>query len=92
MAWHFFLMWNFAINGAAYVGYTVTSGEWRELLPNRQSWHEAIEVAPKQKFNGAQRIAYTGIVIAGTGSLLTGLAIYKPVQLQAGGFACVRWH
>src|SRR5262249_34368940 len=33
------------------------------------------------KFNGAQRLAYTGVVAMGAGSLLTGLAIYKPVQL-----------
>ena len=36
---------------------------------------------PRRKFNGAQRLAYTGVVAMGAGSLLTGLAIYKPVQL-----------
>ena len=35
MAWHFFFMWLFAINGLLYVGYTLISGEWRHLLPNR---------------------------------------------------------
>ena len=29
MAWHFFLMWLFAFNGAIYVAYTAISGEWR---------------------------------------------------------------
>lgn len=91
MAWHFVFMWLFALNGVAYVAYTVVSGEWRHLLPNRRSLREAIEVAlydlhlskthpPRQKFNGAQRIAYTAIVLMGAGSLLTGLAIWKPVQ------------
>ena len=36
---------------------------------------------PQRKFNGAQRLAYTGVIAMGAGSLLTGLAIYKPVQL-----------
>src|SRR5579859_3557501 len=29
MAWHFAIMWLFAINGIAYVVYTLVSGEWR---------------------------------------------------------------
>ena len=35
---------------------------------------------PPRKFNGAQQIAYTSIILMGACSLLTGLAIYKPVQ------------
>jgi thiosulfate reductase cytochrome b subunit len=92
MAWHFFLMWFFAVNGVLYVTYTFASGEWRELLPNRRSFREAIQVVlhdlklvkslpPQGKFNAAQRIAYTGVVAMGACSLITGLAIYKPVQL-----------
>ena len=92
MAIHFFVMWFFAINGVAYVVYTIASGEWRELVPDRRSFVEAVQVTlhdlglrktapPPRKFNGAQRIAYTGIVLMGLGSLVTGLAIYKPVQL-----------
>jgi len=91
MSLHFFVMWFFAINGILYVAYTIFSGEWRELLPNRRSLIEAIQVTlhdlhlrreapPQKKYNGAQRIAYTSIVVMGLGSLLTGLAIYKPVQ------------
>lgn len=88
---HFFFMWLFAINGILYVIYTIVSGEWRYLLPDRQSWLEAIQVTlhdlhlrkepvPQAKYNAAQRISYTAIIIMGLGSLLTGLAIYKPVQ------------
>jgi len=91
MAWHFFFMWLFAINGLLYVLYTAFSGEWRYLLPNRHSLREAIQVTlydlrlskvhpPPRKFNGAQQIAYTSVILMGVGSLLTGLAIYKPVQ------------
>jgi thiosulfate reductase cytochrome b subunit len=92
MAWHFLIMWFFALNGVAYVIYTVVSGEWRYLVPNRQSFVEAIQVTlhdlhlrktapPRRKFNGAQQIAYTSIVLMGAGSLITGLAIFKSVQL-----------
>ena len=93
MALHFFFMWLFAINGILYVLYTIFSGEWRELVPNRHSFKEAFQVLlhdlhlrkaapPARKFNGAQQIAYTPIILMGLGSLLTGLAIYKPVQFS----------
>lgn len=106
MAWHFLFMWLFAINGVAYVVYTAISGEWRYLVPNAQSVREAIQVTlydlglrkvhpPRRKFNGAQQIAYSSIILMGAGSLVTGLAIYKPVQLSwltslLGGYSLVR--
>ena len=91
MAWHFLLMWGFALNGVLYVLYTAFSGEWRYLLPNRHSLREAWQVTlhdlglrktapPVRKYNGAQRLAYTAVIVMGLGSLLTGLAIYKPVS------------
>jgi thiosulfate reductase cytochrome b subunit len=97
MAWHFFFMWFFALNGLVYVLYTIFSGEWRYLVPNRQSFREAVLVTlhdlglykrplPVRKFNGAQQIAYTSIILMGAGSLLTGVAIYKPTQ-----FAWLAW-
>src|SRR3954451_15132798 len=84
MALHFFFMWLFAINGVLYVAYTIISGEWRELVPNRRSFITAIQVTlhdlhlrreapPQGKYNGAQQIAYTSIVVMGIGSLLTGI-------------------
>lgn len=97
MSYHFFFMWLFFLNGLAYVLYTLFSGEWRILIPGRHSFREAWQVflhdlhlrkkAPvvKGKFNGAQQIAYSGVILMGIGSLITGLAIYKPVQL---GWLC----
>lgn len=92
MALHFVFGWLFAVNGFLYVLYTALSGEWRDLVPRRgtlsEAWHVLLhdlhlrkEPPPPAKFNGAQRLAYTGIVAAGFGSLVTGLAIYKPVQV-----------
>ena len=92
MAWHFTFAWIFAINGLLYVLYLAFSGEWRQLIPKRETLGEAVQVVlhdlkirkqplPRRKFNGAQRIAYTGVIVMGAGMVLTGLAIYKPVQL-----------
>lgn len=109
MAFHFLFMWFFALNGFLYVSYTIISGQWRELLPNRHSFKEAWQVLlhdlhlrkmapPQNKYNAAQRIAYTAIIIMGFGSLITGLAIYKPVQFNyltwlCGGYHLARiWH
>jgi thiosulfate reductase cytochrome b subunit len=106
MAWHFAFMWLFAINGLAYVIYTAVSGEWRYLVPNAASFREAIQVTlydlhlskvqpPPRKFNGAQQIAYTSIILMGFGSLVTGLAIWRPVQFEwltvlLGGYQAAR--
>lgn len=89
---HFFFMWFFAVNGVIYVIYTIISGEWRALLPIPASFKRAPLVAlhdahivkklpPQGKYNDAQRIAYTSVIAMGAGSVLTGLAIYKPLQL-----------
>ncbi len=107
LAYHLFFMWFFALNGIVYLLYTLFSGEWRELVPTRRSFGEAIQVLlhdlglrqghpPQRKFNGAQRVAYTGVILMGAGSLLTGLAIYKPTQLHLltamlGGYETARW-
>ena len=99
MSFHFAFAWLFIINGILYFAYTIFSGEWRYLLPNRTSFKEAWQVLlhdlhirkfepPQQKYNAAQRIAYTAIIFMGMGSLLTGLAIYKPVQFSWAMFLC----
>ncbi len=93
MAFHFVFMWVFFLNGLLYVLFTLFSGEWRLLFPDKNSFKEAWlvvlhdlkinkEAPPQLKYNGAQKIAYTMIIVMGLGSLLTGLAIYKPVQLN----------
>ncbi|MGE3467611.1 MAG: cytochrome b/b6 domain-containing protein [Pyrinomonadaceae bacterium] len=104
---HFFFMWLFAINGVIYVIYTIVSGEWRAIVPVPSSFRRAAVVAlhdarivkekpPQGKYNDAQRIAYTSVILMGAGSLLTGLAIYKPLHLAwlttlFGGYQWARW-
>ena len=93
MALHFFFMWFFVINGIAYVTYTLASGEWRFLVPRswsafRDAWdvvlhdlHLRKAVPAQEKYNAAQQITYTAIIVMGALSVLSGLAIYKPAQL-----------
>jgi len=104
---HFFFMWLFAANGVIYVVYLIASGEWRSILPVLGSLkraalvtlHDAriVKKLPAQgKYNDAQRIAYTSVILMGAGSILTGLAIYKPLQLAwltsiFGGYDWARW-
>ena len=106
MSIHFFFMWLFAINGFFYVAYLIFSRQWKYLLPEKRSWKEAWQVLlhdlrlrktspPQIKYNAAQRIAYTAVILMGIMMLLTGLAIYKPVQLNwlcklLGGYAWAR--
>lgn len=108
MALHFFFMWLFVANGILYVVYTIFSGEWRLLVPRswsafRDAWHVALfdlhlrRTRPTQdKYNAAQQISYTAIVLMGFGSVVTGLAIYKPAQLAwlaalLGGYTFARF-
>ena len=107
LGYHFFFMWIFAFNGLAWILYTWLSGEWRFLVPQRRSLREAIQVTlvdlhlrkglPSQtKYNGAQRIAYTAVILMGAGALFTGLAIYKPTSAHwlttlLGGYETARW-
>ncbi|RNL50310.1 cytochrome b/b6 domain-containing protein [Pedobacter jejuensis] len=103
MAFHFLFMWFFFINGLLYIAYTLFSGAWRELVPKRNSFKEAWQVLlhdlhirkttpPQKKYNAAQRIAYSAIILMGAGSVITGLAIYKPVQLYWLCWLCGGYH
>ena len=107
MALHFFFMWLFVVNGILYVAYTLFSGEWRYLVPRSPStFVEAGQVAlydlgiaktlpAQQKYNAAQQVSYSAIILMGAGSVITGLAIYKPAQLSwltalLGGYSFAR--
>ena len=93
MAWHFATMWLFTINGILYFLYTMISGEYKLIFPTKKSFSEAWQVilhdlgirkmAPiQEKYNAAQRIAYTMVMVMGFWSILTGWAIFRPVQLS----------
>lgn len=106
MGWHWAFAWLFTLNGVAYILFLWLSGEWRYLVPRTDSLKEAFNVVlhdvglrkvplPPGKFNHAQRIAYSGVVVLGIAMVTTGLAIYKPAQLSwlaalLGGYQAAR--
>ena len=69
----------------------------REAL--QVAMHDAgfkVPLPPQRRYNAAQRITYSAIVLMGGFSLLTGLSIYKPAQLHwltalLGGYQWARW-
>ena len=107
MGWHFAFAWPFVVNGIGWLVYTLASGEWRTLFPRRHDLAEAWQVVrhdlglrgeplPPGHFNAAQRITYTAIMLMGAASAITGLAIYRPVQLGwliglCGGYPAARF-
>jgi thiosulfate reductase cytochrome b subunit len=92
LMWHFAAMWVFVLNGLVYVTLGIVTGRFRrKLLPIYPS-----EVAADVKaalsgrlshddlsvYNAAQRLLYLGVILAGVLAVLTGLSIWKPIQLQ----------
>lgn len=107
IGWHFTFAYVFAANGVAYFLFLIFSGQWRYLVPDRRSLRDAMLVLlhdfkiyrgplpAQRKYNGAQRITYTAILILGFLELATGFAIYKPTQLSwlvnlLGGFQAAK--
>lgn len=92
LAIHFTVGWLFVINGALYLVLSFLLRHWREIVPGRQSARELVpvvlhdlglraEAPPQEKFNAAQKFAYTGAVVLGFLQIASGFAIYKPLQL-----------
>ncbi|MGZ3693462.1 MAG: cytochrome b/b6 domain-containing protein [Bdellovibrionota bacterium] len=104
---HFTVAWPFVINGLLFVLLTFSWHHWQELLPNKTSVKNLLPTvlhdlgfnkrAPAQgKFNAAQQFAYTGVIAMAILQVLTGLAIYKPLQLHnltwiLGGYETARF-
>ena len=106
LLWHFAAMWVLAINGIVYLALGLASGRFRrKLLPIRPGEviadlkaalsfklsHEDLLV-----YNAVQRILYLGIILVGIVIVLSGLSIWKPVQLQEltalfGGYDAARY-
>lgn len=107
--WHFAMMWVLVVNGLIYLGFVYLHGEWRDLVPRRGDIRDSLqmlrfyafrrETHPRQgKHNALQKTAYFLMPVVGALLVLTGLAIWKPVQLSPlttlfGGFVWARyWH
>ena len=91
LQWHFAAMWLLVLNGMIYLAYGILSGHlWRKMFPvypgamirdvlnalRGRLQHDDLSV-----YNAAQRAAYLGAIVLGVLLVLSGLAIWKPVQL-----------
>jgi thiosulfate reductase cytochrome b subunit len=92
LLWHFAAMWLLVINGIVYVTLGIATGRFRrKLLPIRprdvlndflaalrgKLAHDDLSV-----YNAVQRLLYVGVILAGVVIVLSGLSIWKPVQLK----------
>ena len=92
LQWHFLAMWILAVNGIAYIGYGLTSGRFRRmLLPIRvaEIIAEIRSVLALKlvhddltRYNAVQRLLYIGVIFVIMVQVLSGLVIWKPVQLS----------
>lgn len=92
--WHFALAWFLVANAVIYVAYMFTKSEWRRRVfrPNQDAGNAIGMMAyylrlrrtapPIDFYNGLQRLAYTSVIAIAAVEVLSGLAIYKPVQLR----------
>jgi thiosulfate reductase cytochrome b subunit len=105
--WHFLGMWILAINGAAYVLYNMLTRHGREttlfrrrdvggLVPMILYYLRIRKGRPaQQKYNPLQKLAYSIVPLLGVGSIVSGIAIYWPVQFSGiaallGGYESAR--
>jgi thiosulfate reductase cytochrome b subunit len=92
LLWHFAAMWLLMINGLAYLIMGFATGRFtRKLLPisPRGVISDAVAALTFRlshddlsRYNHVQKLLYTGIIVVGLVIVLSGLSIWKPVQLQ----------
>ena len=105
LLWHFAFMWVLIINGAAYLLYGLISGRLRErLLPIRlpdivhtirDTLRFKVAHEDLTTYNAVQKLLYIVVILAGVSQVVTGVAIWKPVQFSwlvalMGGFQAAR--
>jgi thiosulfate reductase cytochrome b subunit len=92
LQWHFLGMWIFALNGLAYLAYGLMTGRfrgmllpvyWSELMQTiKDTLHFHLAHDDLTKYNAVQKLLYIGVICVGIMMVLSGLAIWKPVQFS----------
>ncbi|MHC6226181.1 cytochrome b/b6 domain-containing protein [Pseudomonas sp. X10] len=105
LAWHFAFMWLLVINGLLYVFYGLISGHFKsDFLPvTARAVLRDMSAAVRFRlvhehgvYNAVQRLMYWLVLAAGLLVVVSGLAIWKPIQLHAlatllGGYDAARY-
>ncbi len=106
LLWHFAALWLLVVNGLVYIALGLATGRFRrKLVPIRPG-----EVLADTKaaltgklsyddlsvYNAVQKLLYLGVILAGIVIVLSGIAIWKPIQLQEltalfGGYEAARY-
>jgi thiosulfate reductase cytochrome b subunit len=92
LQWHFAAMWLLMVNGLVYLTLGIATGRFRrKLLPitpsgviadTRAALTGQLSHNDLSKYNYVQKLLYVGIILVGILIVLSGLSIWKPVQLQ----------
>jgi thiosulfate reductase cytochrome b subunit len=92
LQWHFAAMWLLMVNGLTYLVLGLATGRFRKkLLPitpsgviadTRAALTGHLSHDDLSTYNYVQKLLYVGIILVGIVIVLSGLSIWKPVQLQ----------
>jgi thiosulfate reductase cytochrome b subunit len=92
LQWHFFGMWIFVINGLVYLTYGIVTGRFRRKLFPISAGEILATVGDALRFrlahddlthyNAVQKMLYLGIMLIGILIVISGLALWKPVQFS----------
>jgi thiosulfate reductase cytochrome b subunit len=92
LLWHFAAMWLLMVNGLVYLALGFATGRFRsKLLPitpsgviadTRAALTGKLSHDDLTHYNYVQKLLYAGIIVVGIVIVLSGLSIWKPVQLQ----------
>ncbi len=93
LQWHFAFMWVLTINGLVYLGYGLFSGRFRRLLwpiRPRDVFREMVKALTFRlshddltHYNAVQKLLYAGVILIIIVQVISGLAIWKPVQFSS---------
>jgi thiosulfate reductase cytochrome b subunit len=91
LLWHFAAMWLLMVNGLIYLAFGIATGRFRKkLLPitpsavisdTRAALTFKLSHDDLSKYNSVQKLLYAGIIVVGIVIVLSGLSMWKPVQL-----------
>jgi len=92
LQWHFAAMWLLMLNGLCYLGYGLATGRFRrKLLPvwpgdviatGRDALRFKLGHDDITHYNAVQKLLYAGVIAIIIVQVLSGFAVWKPIQLS----------